>query len=116
MNSVEITTPFQRRAAEASGVTFWEMGKVVMSYGGIKEFVRNGWAAGDYIHLNFKGGARIAEALADAMCQSAYDMLVEREGRVIDMVYPLELSPKDVYPLRREPELDVTIPLIMPTK
>lgn len=116
MNSVEIMTPFQRRAAEASGVTFWEMGKVVMSYGGIKEFVRNGWAAGDYIHLNFKGGARIAEALADAMCQSAYDMLVEREGRVIDMVYPLELSPKDVYPLRREPELDVTIPLIMPAK
>ena len=115
MNSVEIMTPFQRRAAENSGVAFWEMGKVVMSYGGISQFVRNGWAAGDYIHLNFKGGARIAEALSQAICQCAYDMLVEREGKIADMIYPLELSPKDIYPLRREPEVDVVAPLLLPS-
>lgn len=101
MNSVQIMTPFQRRAAKLSGVAFWEMGKVVLSYGGIGGFVRNGWAAGDHIHINFKGGERIAGPLADAIRQRAYDMLVEREGKIVDMVYPLELSPKDIYPLRR---------------
>ncbi len=98
MNSVEIMTPFQRRAAELSGVAFWELGKVVLSYGGIGGFVRNGWAAGDYIHINFKGGARVAKPLGDAIIQRAYDLLVEREGKVVDMVYPLGISPSDMYP------------------
>lgn len=112
MNSVEIMTPFQRRASKQSGVAFWEMGKVVLSYGGIRGFVDKGWAAGDHIHINFKGGARVAKPLSDAIMQRAYDMLVEREGKIVDMVYPLGLSPEGLYK-RYElmPELDNT-PLI----
>ena len=98
MNSVEIMTPFQRQASKQSGVAFWEMGKVILSYGGIKGFVNNGWAAGDHIHINFKGGARVAKPLADAIILRAYDMLVEREGKIVDMVYPLGLSPEGMYP------------------
>lgn len=98
MNSVEIMTPFQRRASENQGVAFWEMGKVILSYGGIGGFVRNGWAAGDHIHINFKGGARVAEPLAEAICQRAYERLVEREGKIRDLVCPLEIIPMDLFP------------------
>lgn len=98
INSVQYMTPFQRRAAQNEGVAFWEMGKVIMSYGGIRGFVENGWAAGDHIHINFKGGARVAKPLADAIIECAYDMLVEREGKIVDMVYPLALSPEGLYP------------------
>lgn len=105
MNSVEIMTPFQRSASQNQGVAFWEMGKVILSYGGIGGFVRNGWAAGDHIHINFKGGARVAEPLAEAICQLAYERLVEREGKIRDLVYPIELSPKEIFPLRRELEI-----------
>ena len=105
MNSVEIMTPFQRSASQNQGVAFWEMGKVILSYGGIGGFVRNGWAAADHIHINFKGGARVAEPLAEAICQLAYERLVEREGKIRDLVYPIELSPKEIFPLRRELEI-----------
>jgi hypothetical protein len=83
-----------------------------LSYGGIRGFVDKGWAAGDHIHINFKGGARVAKRLSDAIMQRAYDMLVEREGKIVDMVYPLGLSPEGLYK-RYElmPELDNT-PLI----
>jgi hypothetical protein len=83
------------------------MGKVILSYGGIGGFVRNGWAAGDYIHINFKGGTRIAEPLSEAIRQRAYERLVEREGKIRDLVYPLEISPKEIFPLRREVELKI---------
>jgi hypothetical protein len=112
MNSVEIMTPFQRRASQSEGVAFWPMGEVVLSYGGIGAFVRNGWAAGDHIHINFKGGARVAKPLADAIRQIAYDRLVEREGKIVDMAYPLELSPKDIYPLRREVDFKTVVPML----
>ena len=111
MNSVEIMSPFQRRASQNEGVAFWEMGKVILSYGGIGGFVRNGWAAGDHIHINFKGGERVAKPLAEAIRQCAYDRLVEREGKIRDMLYPLELSPKDIFPLRRERDF---VPVVTP--
>lgn len=111
MNSVQLMTPFQRRAAKLSGVAFWEMGKVVLSYGGIGGFVSRGWAAGDHIHINFHGGARIARPLADAIRERAYEMLVDREGKIVDMVYPLELQPESTYPLRRvKPINEVVVP------
>ena len=112
MNSVEIMTPFQRRASQLEGVAFWEMGKVIMSYGGIKGFVENGWAAGDYIHINFKGGARVAKPLGDAIVQRAYDLLVEREGKIADMVYPLGLSPEGLYERYEQRRKEESMPLI----
>ena len=112
MNSVEIMTPFQREASKLSGVAFWEMGKVVLSYGGIRGFVNNGWAAGDHIHINFKGGARVAKPLGDAIMQRAYDMLREREGNVVDMIYPHSMAPEGLYKRFDRKEEDENIPLI----
>ena len=39
----------------------------------------------------------MAKPLGDAIIQRAYDMLVEREGKIVDMVYPLGLSPEGLY-------------------
>ncbi len=94
IKSVEYMGPYQRKAAQICGVSFWELGKVVMSYGGINGFVKNGWAAGDHIHINFKGGARIAASLAQAIQQRAYDMLVKRESK--DLTKPLQIVPKEL--------------------
>lgn len=112
MNSVEIMTPFQRRAAEMEGVAFWEMGKVVLSYGGIRGFVEKGWAAGDHIHINFKGGARVAKPLSDAIIQRAYDLLVEREGKIVDMIYPLGLTPEGLLKRYERMQQFDNVPLI----
>uniref|UniRef100_UPI0025A28CF8 hypothetical protein n=1 Tax=Klebsiella pneumoniae TaxID=573 RepID=UPI0025A28CF8 len=35
--------------------------------------------AGDYTHLNYAGGRRIAESLARSIRKAVYDCLVERE-------------------------------------
>lgn len=108
INSVGYLGPVQRGAAKESSVCFWDMGKLVMSYGGINGFVKNGWAAGDHIHINFKGGARIAESLSQAIQQRAYEMLRKREGKAISVELPISLeswkfyagdvSVEDLYP------------------
>lgn len=97
INSVTYLGPAQRKAAKDNGACFWDLGKVVMSYGGIKGFVKNGWAAGDHIHINFKGGARIAESLAQAIQQRAYEMLLRREGKYVDSSLPFEFEPWKTY-------------------
>ncbi|MBR6655619.1 MAG: hypothetical protein IKL20_03315 [Alistipes sp.] len=97
INSVGYLGPVQRAAAKTNGACFWDLGRVVMSYGGINGFVKNGWAAGDHIHINFKGGARIAESLVQAIQQRAYDMLLKREGKDKDLVCPINLQPWKAY-------------------
>ena len=93
INSVKYMSPAQRAAAKSCGATFWPLGDVVMSYGGINGFVKNGWAASDHIHINFKGGARIADALVQAIQKRAYEVLLAREGREKDLSYPIEMLP-----------------------
>ena len=93
INSVTYLGPVQRDAAKVTGACFWDLGKVVLSYGGIGAFVRNGWAAHDHTHLSFKGGARIAESFVQAIQLRAYEMLQKREGINSDMVLPIELEP-----------------------
>ena len=48
-------------------------------YGGIRGFVSKGWAAGDYTHINYAGGKRIAQSLVAAIRDRAYRALAERE-------------------------------------
>jgi len=50
------------------------------SYGGMPQFVANGWAAKDYTHINFAGGRRVAEALSRALRSSLAELLAEREA------------------------------------
>ena len=112
INSVTYLGPVQRDAAKINGACFWDLGKVVMSYGGVNGFVSNGWAAGDHTHINFKGGARIAESLVQAIQLRAYEMLLIREGKANDIAYPIELEPWKAYSERVEVE-DLTIPIVL---
>ena len=79
IGSVDALTRHQRAAADSSRVAFWNTSEAMADLGGMPAFVRNGWAAGDYTHLNYAGGRRIAEALARSIRKAVYDCLVERE-------------------------------------
>ena len=112
INSVAYLGPVQRDAAKITGACFWDLGKVVMSYGGVNGFVRNGWAAGDHIHINFKGGARIAESFVQAIQLRAYEMLLKQEGRDKDIALPLSLEPWKAFKDSLTME-DLTTPLVL---
>lgn len=79
IGSVDAMTSHQRAAAESCGATFWNTSAAMERLGGMPTFVANGWAAGDYTHINFAGGRRIAIALADALHQQVYYMLRDNE-------------------------------------
>ncbi len=79
IGSVDALTRHQRAAADSSRVAFWNTSEAMADLGGMPAFVRNGWAAGDYTHLNYAGGRRIAESLARSIRKAVYDRLVERE-------------------------------------
>lgn len=112
INSVKYLAPVQRDAAKLNGVSYWPLGDLVMSYGGINGFVRNGWAAADHIHINFKGGARIADALVDAIQRRAYNMLLKREGADRDLASPIEVINRNITKFELTEE-DLSMPLII---
>lgn len=83
IGSVDALTRYQRAAADSCRVAFWNTSEAMADYGGMPAFVRNGWAARDYTHINYAGGRRIAEALCRAICKPVYDLLVEREAAAL---------------------------------
>ena len=79
IGSVDALTSYQRAAADSCRVAFWNTSRAMANYGGIRGFVANGWAAGDYTHINYAGGRRIAHQLAAALRQPVYELLKSRE-------------------------------------
>lgn len=79
IGSVDALTSYQRAAADSCRVAFWNTSQAMANYGGIRGFVANGWAAGDYTHINYAGGRRIARQLAAALRQPVYELLKSRE-------------------------------------
>lgn len=79
IGSVDAMTSYQRDAAEECGVSFWNTSEAMTALGGMPAFVANGWAAGDYTHINFAGGRRIANALTNALNHEVYSLLCENE-------------------------------------
>ncbi len=67
MDAIPAMLKYQRRAARNTGVAFWPTAEAMQREGGMAEFVKNGWAAKDYTHINYNGGQRIARALFDAV-------------------------------------------------
>ena len=61
----------QRAVAMQCNVAFWSTLQAAGKHGGIHQFVENGWAAKDYLHLSPKGGKVLATMLTDAIRQSA---------------------------------------------
>lgn len=83
IGSVDALTSYQRAAADSAHVAFWNTSAAMAEYGGMPQFVANGWAAKDYTHINFAGGKRIAEALAMALRASLCEELELREAEAM---------------------------------
>ena len=84
IGSVDALTSYQRAAADSTHVAFWNTSEAMAEYGGIRGFVSKGWAAGDYTHINYAGGKRIAQSLVAAIRDRAYRALAERERQACE--------------------------------
>lgn len=67
MTGIKNMMQLQRRVAKEKGCLFWDTRQAMGGDGGMIKFVQNGWAAKDYTHINFKGGAKIAKSFVDAL-------------------------------------------------
>lgn len=67
MDAVPYMIQYQRQVAVGSGAAFWDTAAAMRAMGGMKLFVANGWAGKDYTHINYAGGQRVADALAEAL-------------------------------------------------
>jgi lysophospholipase L1-like esterase len=54
----------QQRAAEKEGVAFFDLYHAMGGTGAMTEWVKEGYAVKDYMHINRRGGKRIAELLS----------------------------------------------------
>lgn len=67
MAGVESLISYQRKMASDNGVAFWDMRQAIGGNGAIANLQKQGMAAKDFIHLNFKGGKHIADILFDVL-------------------------------------------------
>ncbi|MDO4949575.1 MAG: hypothetical protein Q4E55_05350 [Bacteroidales bacterium] len=57
----------QRKAAQNQEVAFWNLFSSMGGDNSIQRYVKNGWAAKDYLHINHKGGHEISNLLIQAL-------------------------------------------------
>ena len=67
----------QNAVAKRSGVSFWNTYKSMALYGGMPSFVNNGWAAKDYTHIGYGGGAIIGRDFARALSAVSKESILE---------------------------------------
>ena len=85
--------------------------KAMERLGGMPKFVANGWAAKDYTHINFYGGKRIAEELAEAIISEVYALVVEREAEA-QRLEALERERKEAIERQVQAQMNSVMPLI----
>ena len=71
MDAIPYLLKYQSLAAKKSGASFWNTYDAMNSIGGMSTFVSKGWAAKDYTHINFAGGAEIAKILTNSIAYQA---------------------------------------------
>ncbi len=64
MSVVPLMVEAQREAARNAGAVFWNTFEAMGGVNAMPYFVDQGWAAKDFTHINFKGGAMVAGELA----------------------------------------------------
>lgn len=83
MPGVRNLVKYQEAIAADNSVAYWNMYELFKSLGGIEAFVnaRPSMANLDYTHINFRGGARLAECFFDAIVygKDTYDRKLEYE-------------------------------------
>jgi lysophospholipase L1-like esterase len=67
MKGVESLISYQRKMASDNGVAFWNLRDALGGDGAIAELQKQGMAAKDYTHLNFKGGEHIAKLFFEVL-------------------------------------------------
>jgi hypothetical protein len=67
MSSCKYMVDAQREAARRARCLFWDTREAMGGEDAIVEWVRQGWANKDYIHLNHKGSPHLAEPLFNAI-------------------------------------------------
>ncbi len=63
INSAPALSRYQKAAADAQGVLFWDTYSAMESLGGLSAFVKNGWIASDQTHFNFYGGRALSKKM-----------------------------------------------------
>ena len=61
MKEIEAMEIAQRNVAKRTHSLFWSINKAMRSEGGISQFVTNGWAAKDHVHINHRGAKVISK-------------------------------------------------------
>lgn len=79
IGSADALSTYQRAAADSCRVAFWNTYEAMRSMGGMKGFVANKWAAGDYTHINYGGGRAVARALMLPIREMAARKVATRE-------------------------------------
>ena len=67
MKGVESLISYQRKMASDNRVAFWDLREALGGDGAIAELQKQGMAAKDFTHLNFKGGEHIAKIFFDVI-------------------------------------------------
>lgn len=111
IGSVNALSSYQRAAADSTKVAFWSTAKAMEKLGGMPKFVANGWAAKDYTHINFYGGKRIAEELAEAIISEVYALVVEREQEAARLEQ-LERERREALERQLQAQIDSVLPII----
>ena len=111
IGSVNALSSYQRAAADSTKVAFWSTAKAMERLGGMPKFVANGWAAKDYTHINFYGGRRIAEELAEAIISEVYTLVVEREQEAARLEQ-LERERREAMERQIQAQIDSVLPII----
>ncbi len=95
MDAIPAMLKYQRQAALNTRAAFWPTAEAMHRQGGMAEFVKNGWAAKDYTHINYLGGQRIAWALFDAIdhiarqrhrIRVAQELKAKRQQMILDSI------------------------------
>ncbi len=111
IGSVDALSSYQRAAADSTNVAFWATAKAMEKLGGMPKFVANGWAAKDYTHINFYGGKRIAEELAEAIISEVYALVVEREAEA-QRLEQLERERREAMERQIQAQIESVLPII----
>lgn len=78
MPGVRNLIKYQQRLAVESGVAFWNLYMAMGGEGSIQQLAEKGLANLDYTHINFKGGAHIAQLLYESIIYG-YEQYLNRK-------------------------------------
>ncbi len=90
MPSVHGMIKAQRKAAEETGVAFWNTFEAMGGENSMVAFVEKKWASQDHTHIRFPGGKYIAKELTAALIENADANVSDSENQPMPFLHDLE--------------------------